>query len=272
MTTNPARRASAVLKSLDLDIDDLNIICPLCGDSVRGRGLRRRQVSDTDDKWELIFVCPSCGLVSAFSTATLSARQLHAIQGSAWSTKLRQFTRIALSEASVFEAAPKTSHLVAVFVVSLLTWLVLTGSFSPIDVLWGIGVSYIVARVSNQFVRFDLPRWMFSPRRWLYFGDLLLEFTRQIVVQNITLSARVLRPTLPIRPGIVVIPTKLRNEIALTILGSLISLTPDTVTMDIDPPNGLIYVHWIDVKTTDPQEAYRLISAALEERIIRWLE
>jgi multicomponent Na+:H+ antiporter subunit E len=98
-----------------------------------------------------------------------------------------------------------------------------------------------------------------------------VEFVRQIVIQNITLSIRVLRPGLPIRPGIVAIPTKLTGDVPLTILGSLTTLTPDTVTMDIDTQRGLIYVHWIDVKTQDTDEMYKLISASLEEKIMRWL-
>ncbi|RPI92923.1 MAG: hypothetical protein EHM39_13250, partial [Chloroflexi bacterium] len=56
-------------------------------------------------------------------------------------------------------------------------------------------------------------------------------------------------------------------DVALTLLGSLSTLTPDTVTVDIDERRGVIYVHWIDVRTTDPEEAYRLISARLEQKI-----
>jgi multicomponent Na+:H+ antiporter subunit E len=158
-----------------------------------------------------------------------------------------------------------------VLVVSFLTWLALTGTLNPIDVLWGVVVSVVVARFAYRLVAFDLPRWVVQPRRWLYFLDLVVEFTRQLVAQNITLSIRVFRPDLPIRPGIVAVPTKLRGDINLTLLGSLMSLTPDTVTMDIDQEKGIIYVHWIDVQTTDPEQARELISSDLEERIIRWL-
>jgi hypothetical protein len=30
-------------------------------------------------------------------------------------------------------------------------------------------------------------------------------------------------------------------------------------------------IYWIDVQTTDPTEAQRLLSAGLEEKITRWL-
>jgi multicomponent Na+:H+ antiporter subunit E len=266
-----SQQARSVLKKLRVDAQEATVACPLCGAVVPSRGLRVQQ-KETGDDWQLLFTCPSCGLVTAFSTAHLSMKQLEALQGSSWGREIRHYTHSDAAEVLLTEERANTSHLFAVFVISFLTWIVLTGSLNPLDVLWGGVVSFVVARFSYRFVRFNLPRWIFTPRRWLYFADLVLEFTRQIVLQNITLSIRVLRPDLPIKPGIVAIPTKLRDEVALTILGSLMTLTPDTVTLDIDQQRGIIYVHWIDVKTTDPQEAYQLIAASLEDKIIRWLE
>lgn len=62
------------------------------------------------------------------------------------------------------------------------------------------------------------------------------------------------------------IPTALRDGVPLTILGSLMTLPSDTVTMDIDPDQGLVYVYWIEVRTTDQSEAQRMIAAGLEEK------
>ena len=271
MDRQRSQQAKAILKKLPLDAQNATIACPLCGAVVPSRGLRI-QHRETGDDWQLLFTCPSCGLATAFSATHLSMKQLQALRGSSWAREIRHYAHPDAAEVLLTEEKANTSHLFAVFVISFLTWIVLTGSLNPLDVLWGMIMSFVVARFSYQFVRFNLPRWVLTPRRWLYFADLMLEFTRQIVVQNITLSIRVLRPNLPIKPGIIAIPTKLRDEVALTILGSLMSLTPDTVTLDIDQQKGIIYVHWIDVKTTDPQEAYQLISASLEEKIIRWLQ
>ena len=99
----------------------------------------------------------------------------------------------------------------------------------------------------------------------------MVEFVRQIVVQNITLSLRVFSPRLPIRPGIVAVPFRVRGDVNVTLLGSLMTLTPDTVTIDIDQAGGIMYMHWIDVQTTDPRQARRLISRDLENRLMRWL-
>ncbi len=161
---------------------------------------------------------------------------------------------------------------IAVFLVSLITWLVLTGSIAIIDLAWGVVMSAVTAGLTYRLVAFNIPKWISSPRRWVAFFSLLLEFVRELIVQNISLSIRVLKPSLPIRPGIVAVPTRLHDEVTLTVLGSLMTLTPDTVTMDIDEKNGLIYVHWIDVQASAPEEVREMISADFERRITRWLK
>ncbi|MGH2537755.1 MAG: Na+/H+ antiporter subunit E, partial [Candidatus Promineifilaceae bacterium] len=141
----------------------------------------------------------------------------------------------------------------------------------PIEVLWGAAVSLAVARFTYRGMAFDYFSWAFKAGRWAALGRLLLAFVRQLVAQNVSLALRVFRPSLPIRPGIVAVPTSLRSAGQLSLLASLMSLTPDTLTMDIDREAGLIYVHWIDVRATEPEEARRLISADLEARIKAWL-
>jgi multicomponent Na+:H+ antiporter subunit E len=129
-----------------------------------------------------------------------------------------------------------------------------------------------VARFSYRLAAFDPLTWISAPRRWPALAALLWELTWQLVKQNITLSIRVLRPRLSIRPGIVAVPTSVRDDVALTLLGSLITLTPDTVVVDIDQQNGLMYVHWIDVQTTEPEAVRELVAAGFEKRVIRLLE
>jgi multicomponent Na+:H+ antiporter subunit E len=248
------------------------LVCPLCGTRTPARGLRARTELETGSPaWQLVFTCPACGLASVFDTQNLSTEKIKALNGTSWSNELRHLMWTIRAEQAARERAATPRHFASVLVVSFLIWIVLTGSFNPIDILWGLVVSAAVARFSYRFVAFELPRWMLRPRRWIYFFDLMFELARQLIIQNLTLSLRVLRPELPIKPGIVAVPTELRGDINLTLLGSMMSLTPGTVTLDIDSQKGMIYVHWIDVQTTDPVEAKKMISEDLEKRIIRWL-
>lgn len=263
--------AGKTAKSLPPQLLEASIMCPLCGAAVSARGLRQRPAVERDPSWQVLFTCPACGLITRFAAGRLSVRQLNAIRGSAWTNELRQYQWMQQRTGIPHEYSARPHHFVGVLVISFLTWLVLTGSLVPLDVLWGMVVSVVVARFSYRLVAFEIPRWVTQPRRWLYFLDVLVEFVRQLIVQNVTLSLRVLRPNMHIRPGIVAVPTTLHGDINLTVLGSLMSLTPDTVTVDIDQTKGLVYVHWIDVKTVEPDEIRRLLATDLEERIIRWL-
>jgi multicomponent Na+:H+ antiporter subunit E len=266
-----AGEARKTAKSLPPQIQETRVSCPLCGATVPARGLIERLTVDQKPIWQISFTCPACGLITRFAVNHLSLKQLNAMSGSAWTNELRQFQWAHKGGNIAHERAASPRHFVGVLTISFLTWMVLTGSLSPFDILWGLIVSIIIARFSYRLVAFELPRWIVSPRRWVYFIHVMVEFVRQLVMQNVSLSIRVLRPDMSIRPGIVAVPTKLRGDINLTVLGSLMSLTPDTVTIDIDQAEGLVYVHWIDVKTTDPDGIRRLLATDLEDRIIRWL-
>jgi multicomponent Na+:H+ antiporter subunit E len=73
---------------------------------------------------------------------------------------------------------------------------------------------------------------------------------------------RVLHPDVPIRPGIVKVSTTLETRLARTFLANSITLTPGTLTVDIDGQD--LYVHWIYVHTDDPEEQTRQIVRRFE--------
>ncbi len=82
---------------------------------------------------------------------------------------------------------------------------------------------------------------------------------------NLDVAYRVLHPQLPIYPGIVKVRTKLTTDTALTFLANSITLTPGTMSVDIDKDNGILYIHWIDVKTKDVESATKIIVDRFEK-------
>lgn len=85
----------------------------------------------------------------------------------------------------------------------------------------------------------------------------------EIIKANFDVASRVIRPSLPINPGVVIIQTKLKSDIAKTILANSITLTPGTFTLDIQEDKMLI--HWIDVKATEIEKATELIGGRFEK-------
>jgi multicomponent Na+:H+ antiporter subunit E len=264
-----ARRA---IRALPREFTQTTLTCPLCGAKATARGLRRRPSRrQPPATWQLVFTCPGCGLITYFDAPRAAVGPISQLPGSAWTREMRQYRWVEHYSLLPQERAARPEHFLAAFIICMLSWLLLTGSLSPVDVIWGVAMSALAARISFRLAAFGLPRWLREPRRWGPALRLLLEFNRQLIVQNVTLAWRVLQPRLTIRPGIVAVPTRLRDDVSLTVLGSLMTLTPDTVTLEIDQNRGLIYVHWIDVQTTEPQKARQLISEALENQIRAWL-
>jgi len=81
----------------------------------------------------------------------------------------------------------------------------------------------------------------------------------------VDVAYRVINPRLPINPGIVKVKTNLKTETGLTFLANSITLTPGTLTVDIDRDAGVLYVHWIDVKAKDVEAATKIVVERFEK-------
>ncbi len=83
------------------------------------------------------------------------------------------------------------------------------------------------------------------------------------ILANFDVAYRVLHPKMPIKPGIVKVKTNLKSDAGRTFLANSITLTPGTLSVDITD-EGYLYVHWINVKTIDIEEASKEIVAKFE--------
>ena len=83
---------------------------------------------------------------------------------------------------------------------------------------------------------------------------------------NLDVVYRALHPKMPIKPGIVKIKTNLKTDSGITALANSITLTPGTLTVDLDRQgeDNFLYVHWINVKSSDLEQATRLIARRFE--------
>jgi multicomponent Na+:H+ antiporter subunit E len=95
-------------------------------------------------------------------------------------------------------------------------------------------------------------------------------FIWECIKANFDVAYRVLHPGMPIRPGIVKVPLKLRSQFARAMLANSITMTPGTITVDIMGDD--LYVHWIYISSTDPAEYSRKISGRFENYIAKIFE
>ncbi len=92
-----------------------------------------------------------------------------------------------------------------------------------------------------------------------------------VVLANLDVVYRVIHPEMPIHPGIVKIKTNLKSAAGRTMLANSITLTPGTLTVDITD-DGYLYIHWINVKTDDVEEASKRIAGRFEKVLRRMFE
>ncbi|MBU0694279.1 MAG: Na+/H+ antiporter subunit E, partial [Candidatus Omnitrophica bacterium] len=144
---------------------------------------------------------------------------------------------------------------IILFLAAFLVWSVLSWVPDFQHLIVGVFVAALVAFLTGDlFV--SRPYILKRPRRYWYFiAHYLPVFLWEMIKANIDVAYRVLHPDLPINPGIVRVKTSLKSDTALTFLANSITLTPGTMSVDIDKDNGVLYIHWINVRTKDTQGA-----------------
>jgi multicomponent Na+:H+ antiporter subunit E len=75
---------------------------------------------------------------------------------------------------------------------------------------------------------------------------------------------------MPIRPGIVKVKTSLKSELAKMLLANSITMTPGTISVDII--DDYLYIHWIFIKSEDPDVYTDIIIGAFEKYIKKIIE
>lgn len=157
----------------------------------------------------------------------------------------------------------------AVFILSLIFWLLITFRFTVPNIIVGSVASAICSAVFAKYYFHNVYKYL-QPRRWFWFIIYLVIFIFACIKANFDVAYRVLNPSLPIRPGIVKVRTTLKSEFAKTLLANSITMTPGTITVDIIGND--FYIHWIYVSSEDPAVYTKKIIGNFEKYIKRFAE
>ncbi len=160
----------------------------------------------------------------------------------------------------------KLKNQFALFIVLMIVWFLINNSFQLEILIIGAVLSFILSIIFGR--RTDvLNEFKFTPAAFLYTFIYLLVFFVELVKSNIDVALRVLKPSLPINPGIVKTKTVLKSKMARMILTNSITLTPGTLTVDID--DDILYIHWIDVESEDIDVATEKIVKKFEKILVK---
>lgn len=123
-------------------------------------------------------------------------------------------------------------------------------------------IGYLVGLVTMLF----FPRSFHQEQRYIRkiaMGIRLLGFfLKELLIANIAVVKQVLSPRLNVRSGIVAYPLELRNDLLITILANMITLTPGTLSVEVSPDRHFLFIHYLDI--VDIEQEKRLIKNGFE--------
>jgi multicomponent Na+:H+ antiporter subunit E len=148
-------------------------------------------------------------------------------------------------------------------------WLLFTWTFDTASLLLGVVFSFTVALLTyGLFIeeqeaarRSQLPR-----------VHMLVVYLAVLAFNMYVASFKVFWQLIRgrINPGVVHFRTALRSDIARVVLTSSITLTPGTITLDLDDDH--LIVHWLDARTRHSKYAGKLVKGLYEELLRRiWI-
>lgn len=143
----------------------------------------------------------------------------------------------------------KISKFLFSFVVFLALWLGLTMPVTTQELIAGAVVSFLVSLLAAPRIHTGLEA--FSPRRIVILLAYIPYFLYKMVVANLQLAAIVVNPKLPIQPSILKGKTGLKKPASKIGLANSITLTPGTLTVDMDGEDVYIHVVKPEAKTSD---------------------
>lgn len=151
------------------------------------------------------------------------------------------------------------------FLTLLMFWVLLNGSLA-VDVLvvGAAAAAAIAVAFRGHLAWFSELR--LTPKALLTTVAYVFYYLKELLKSNVNVALIVLSPGLPVKPGIVTVRTRLKNPMGRMLLCNSITLTPGTLTVDME--GDLLHIHWVTVDSPDIEGATQAIVSGFE----RYLE
>ena len=141
-------------------------------------------------------------------------------------------------------------------------WLLLSGHYEPLILAFGAVSCVVVALISYRMGVVDYEShpihlgWRL-PIYWIWLAW-------EIVKANVDVAKRIIHPRMPISPTVITLEASQPNELGLAIYANSITLTPGTVTLQVD--RGKLDVHALS------HEAAADLERGAMDRRVTWIE
>ena len=114
----------------------------------------------------------------------------------------------------------------------------MTGTLTPTNLAFGFFLSYLILGLTRPLL--GTTSYFGKSRQLVGF---FFFFCRELVSSSLRVGYDILTPTHRMRPAVLAFPTRARNELELTLVSNVISLTPGSLTLDVSQDGRWIYIH-----------------------------
>lgn len=143
-------------------------------------------------------------------------------------------------------------------------WAAVLGEISVPNLLVGAALGWAILGVTGDVL--GGGRHVGKTLRLVEFGGF---FLAELVISSLRVALDVLTPRDRARPGIVAVPLEAESDAEITLLANLVSLTPGTLSLEVSPDRGTLYVHVMFLE--DVEATIREIKQGFERRVLELL-
>lgn len=103
----------------------------------------------------------------------------------------------------------------------------------------------------------------------IYLAELTFYFVAEMFKATFLVVREVLSRKSRIEEGIIALPLDVKSNLEITILASLISLTPGTLSLELSEDKSLLFIHAMYIPGGDVEKIKAQIKNGFERRVIR---
>lgn len=140
-------------------------------------------------------------------------------------------------------------------------WMLLNGAYSGLDFMIGYFVGFFALWLVQPF---GLKTSYFTKLKASVL--LLIVFLKEIFVSVAKIVWDVATPQQFSNPEIIYVPLDAKNDLEITILANMVSLTPGSLSLDVTPDKKYLIVH--AMYAADPEQVIHDIKSGMEARLL----
>ncbi len=97
---------------------------------------------------------------------------------------------------------------------------------------------------------------------------LTIYFFKELIIASLEIAWEVITPKHRMESGLIAVPLDVKTDLEITILASLICLTPGTLSLDVSEDRETLYIHAVYIRKGDVKALKNQIKFGFEKRLL----